>query len=173
MYKYNTRGAKGRGLKKTLLVLSLMAFLAVLYQASNVYFSKSVLEKFMTNTTQLDGAYVENSNLYFYRGCNVIKMGITDDQAYSIREAMTKSVLTRPLTHDLFVDVMEFYDIRILHAKLDSIEDGIYKARILFYDGSDMYEIDSRPSDMAALSLRYGNKISINNALLWNFTKIC
>ncbi len=173
MYKYSPRGTNGKSLKKTLLILSLMAFLAVLYQASNTYFSKSVLEKFIANTTQLDGAYVENSNLYFYRGCNGIKMGITDDQAYSIREAMTGKVLSRPLTHDLLVDIMEFYGIRILHAKLDSIEDGIYKARMLFYDGSDMYEIDSRPSDMAALSLRYGNKISINNALLWNFTKIC
>ncbi len=173
MYKYNPRGANGKSLKKTLLILSLIAFLAILYQASNTYFSKSVLEKFLSNTTQLDGAYVENSNLYFYRGCNGIIMGITNDQAYSIREAMTKGVLSRPLTHDLFVDVMKFYDIRILHSKLDSIEDGIYKARILFYDGSNMYEIDSRPSDMAALSLRYGNKISINNALLWNFTRIC
>lgn len=173
MYKYNPRRTNGKRLKEALLILSLVAFLAVLYQASNAYFSKSVLEKFLSNTTQLDGAYVENSNLYFYRGCDGIKMGITDDQAYSIREAMLKGVFTRPLTHDLFVDVMKFYDVRILHAKLDSIEDGIYKARMLFYDGSDMYETDSRPSDMAALSLRYGNKISINNALLWNFTKIC
>lgn len=121
----------------------------------------------------LDGAYVENSNLYFYQGCSGIKMGITEDQAYSIREAMIGTVLSRPLTHDLFEDVMEFYGIGILHAKLDSMDDGIYKAKILFYGNFNVYEIDSRPSDMAAMSLRYGNKISISNALLWNFTKIC
>ncbi len=173
VYKRKSGRANAGRIKNALVLVSLAILLAVLLQASSTYFANSELEAFVTNTTSLDGAYVENSNLYFYRGCSGIKMGITEDQAYSIREAMVGKVLSRPLTHDLFEDVMEFYGIGILHAKLDSMDGGIYKAKILFYGNFNVYEVDSRPSDMAAMSLRYGNKISINNALLWNFTNIC
>lgn len=140
------------------------------------YAANKVLLSFTEDTTELDVIdlkYEPGPVLYLAAGCNGIRMGITDDQAFSIRESLTKNMFSRPLTHDLAFEVMNSYRIKLLYAKIDSMENGIYTAKLLFSDGSNLNEADARPSDMAAFTLRYGNKFAVSDSLLSNMTYVC
>lgn len=156
-------------------------FVAVLFILSFVvlgraYAANKVLLGFTENTTELDVIdlkYEPDPVLYLASGCDGIRMGITNDQAFSIREALTKNMFSRPLTHDLTFEVMDSYKIKLLYAKIDSMENGIYTAKLLFSDGANLNEADARPSDMAAFTLRYGNRFAISDGLLSNMTYVC
>ncbi len=151
-------------------VVALAAFLAKSYT-----FNK-IVHEFANNTAELDGIdmkYEPNPTLYFSKGCNGIKMGITGDQAFSIEEGLTKERFARPLTHDLFFETMSAYKVNLVYAKIDSITEGVYTAKLLFSDGYSLREIDARPSDMAALTLRFKNKFGMNGDLISNMTNVC
>ncbi|MBI4167926.1 MAG: bifunctional nuclease family protein [Candidatus Aenigmarchaeota archaeon] len=140
------------------------------------YAAGKVLSGFTDNTVEMDKIdlkYEPNPTLYFSKACGGIKMGVTNDQAFSIREALTKEAFSRPLTHDLFVDVLNSYNAKLVYAKIDAIQNGVYTAKLLFSDGSTLHEADSRPSDMAALTLRYGNKFAISGDIISNMTDVC
>ncbi|MBI3413329.1 MAG: bifunctional nuclease family protein [Candidatus Aenigmarchaeota archaeon] len=155
--------------------LTLVLILIAVALARN-YASGRVLSGFTENTVELDNIdlkYDPNPTLYFSKDCSGIKMGVTNDQAFSIREALTRNMFTRPLTHDLMIDVLNSFRVKLVYAKIDDIKDGIYTAKLLFYDGATLHEADARPSDMASLTLRFGNSFSISNRLLSNMTNIC
>ncbi len=159
-----------------LAVLVILVFILVSTVIFKNYTANKALSGFTDNTVEMDKIdlkYEPNPVLYFSKACGGIKMGITNDQAFSIRETLTKEAFSRPLTHDLFVDVLNSYNVRMIYAKIDAIQDGIYTAKLLFYDGSTLHEADSRPSDMAALTLRYGNKFAISGDIISNMTDVC
>ncbi len=156
------------------LVIVVLVFSATIF--IRAYTANKVLSEFASDTSELDGIdvkYEPNPTLYLFKGCSGIRMGITNDQAFSIREVITRNMFDRPLTHDLAFEVLNSYRIRLVYAKIDDIKNGIYTAKLLFSDGTTLYEADSRPSDMAALTLRYGNKFGISDGIVSNMTKIC
>ncbi len=151
-------------------IVALAAFLAKSYTASKIVY------EFANNTVELDGIdmkYEPNPILYFSKGCDGIKMGITNDQAFSVEEGLTKERFARPLTHDLFFETLDAFRVNLVYAKIDSISDGVYTAKLLFSDGYNLQEIDARPSDMAALTLRFKNKFGISGDLVSNMTYVC
>lgn len=156
------------------LAIVVLAFSATIL--AKAYIMNKALSGFTNNTIELDGIdlkYEPNPTLYFFKGCNGIRMGVTNDQAFSIREAITKDMFNRPLTHDLVFEILNSYKIRLIYAKIDDIKDGIYTSKLLLSDGTTLHEADSRPSDMAAFTLRYGNKFAISNSLISNMTNVC
>ena len=75
-------------------------------------------------------------------------------EAISIRNALKGEVPPRPLTHDLFVEFMRSFDIELREMVIDSLEDGVYYARLIFIRDHHQLSMDCRPSGGIALSLR-------------------
>lgn len=62
----------------------------------------------------------------------------------------------RPLTHDLFKDVLEATGQRLTHVQITEVKDGVFYADLVFESGQ---EVSARPSDSIALALRTGTRI--------------
>ena len=87
-------------------------------------------------------------------------------EAVSINNAQNNVVPPRPLTHDLFLDLMERFSIDIHHLQIDSADEGVYYAQlVLAADGREEC-LDCRPSDGIAVALRAGAPIFVDEGLL-------
>lgn len=87
-------------------------------------------------------------------------------EAVSINSAMNHELLPRPFTHDLFIDLCEKCAITIRFLQIDSIEDGVYYAQLVFTTGGHDEYLDCRPSDGIALALRGNVPIFVEESVL-------
>ncbi|MSO25632.1 MAG: bifunctional nuclease family protein [Candidatus Nanopelagicaceae bacterium] len=69
----------------------------------------------------------------------------------------------RPLTHDLFKDVLSELGAKLKTVYLTELKDGVFYAQLNFEDGPT---ISARPSDAIALALRTGSPILASEQLL-------
>ncbi|HVA61862.1 MAG TPA: bifunctional nuclease family protein [Mycobacteriales bacterium] len=69
----------------------------------------------------------------------------------------------RPLTHDLFKDVLEALggDLRAVH--ITDLRDGVFFAELIFASGTT---VSARPSDAIALAIRTGTTIFAEDEVL-------
>src|SRR5271157_19117 len=56
-------------------------------------------------------------------------------EAISINSAQNKEVTPRPLTHDLFLDLMGKFSISVRQLEIDSVEEGVYYAHLVLSFG--------------------------------------
>lgn len=87
-------------------------------------------------------------------------------EAVSINSAMNHELLPRPFTHDLFIDLCEKCAITLRFLQIDSIEDGVYYAQLVFMTGGRDVYLDCRPSDGIALALRGNVPIFVEESVL-------
>jgi bifunctional DNase/RNase len=87
-------------------------------------------------------------------------------EAVSINSAKNREVLPRPFTHDLFIDIFLKFGITMRHLQIDSIEDGVYYAKLALVVDRHKEEIDCRPSDGIALALRGDIPIFVEEEVL-------
>jgi hypothetical protein len=87
-------------------------------------------------------------------------------EAISINSAQNKEVPPRPLTHDLFLDLMAKYAISVSSLSIDSIDDGVYYAHLVLSFGGHEESLDCRPSDGIAVALRANAPIFVDEELL-------
>jgi uncharacterized protein len=87
-------------------------------------------------------------------------------EAVSINSAKNREVLPRPFTHDLFIDIFMKFDIRIRHLQIDSIEEGVFYAKLALSTDHHEEQIDCRPSDGIALALRGDVPIFVEEEVL-------
>lgn len=83
-----------------------------------------------------------------------IVIGVSEAQSIAI--ALEKAVSPpRPLSHDLFKNVLESFSISLREVVIHKIQDGVFFAS-LYTEGNGKTEIiDSRPSDAVALAIRF------------------
>ena len=75
-------------------------------------------------------------------------------EAQSIALWLEKVQIPRPLTHDLFKNVLDCMECRLMRVVIkDVVESTFYAVLVLERDGIET-EIDARPSDAIALGLR-------------------
>jgi bifunctional DNase/RNase len=88
----------------------------------------------------------------------VIPIFVSADQAQSMQLALDGEPFERPLTHDLFVDMVAEFGAAIDRVRIDDLADGTFYAKIDTeqYHGGERKQavFDARPSDGIALSLR-------------------
>jgi len=72
-------------------------------------------------------------------------------------------VSLRPLTHDLFRDVLEVLNVQLRTVNITALRDGIFYADLVFSNGA---EVSARPSDSIALALRTGAQIFASEEIL-------
>ena len=87
-------------------------------------------------------------------------------EAVSINSAKNHEVLPRPFTHDLFLDLCAKFSITLRSLQIDSIEDGVYYAQLVFVDKRHEEYLDCRPSDGIALALRGDVPIFVEETVL-------
>jgi hypothetical protein len=87
-------------------------------------------------------------------------------EAISIHHALSGELSPRPMTHDLFISVLECLSVNITNVLIDDLEGGIYYARLTIKSESKQSEIDARPSDCLALALRSRAPIEVQEKVV-------
>jgi uncharacterized protein len=96
---------------------------------------------------------------------------IGNPEADAIVKAMRGSVPPRPLTHDLFREVIETMGGRLEHVvvtelRVDGEGNGTFYAELHLAIGEQHHVVSARPSDAIALAARTGSPIYATDALL-------
>ena len=76
-------------------------------------------------------------------------------EAQSIAIAIEKMKPTRPLTHDLFKNFADNFGIYLQEVIIHKFYEGVFYAKLLYVNESNIKEIDARTSDAVALAVRY------------------
>lgn len=76
-------------------------------------------------------------------------------EAQAIAVALEKMSPNRPLTHDLFRNTLEAFDIELKQVVINNLIDGIFYAQLICNKGGQTLEIDSRTSDAIAMAVRF------------------
>lgn len=84
-------------------------------------------------------------------------------EATAIAFAQQEVSPPRPLTHDLFKDVLMQLGAKLNNVYLTELKDGVFYAQLNFEEGP---AISARPSDAIALALRIGAPILASEDLL-------
>jgi bifunctional DNase/RNase len=84
---------------------------------------------------------------------------IGQDQAKSIIGALENYKPPRPLTHDLFVNFIETWDMVLERIVIHSLQDNTFYAVLVVRQGEMKKEIDARPSDAISIALRTDSPI--------------
>lgn len=84
---------------------------------------------------------------------------VGQDQAKSILGALENHKPPRPLTHDLFVNLLETWDMTLEKIIIHSLQDSTFYAVLIVRQGEIRKEIDARPSDAISIALRTDSPI--------------
>ena len=76
-------------------------------------------------------------------------------EAQAIAVAMERMSPNRPLTHDLFKNALEIFEVELKEVVINNLLDGIFYARLICMKNGKEFEIDSRTSDALAMAVRF------------------
>lgn len=76
-------------------------------------------------------------------------------EAQAIAVAMERMTPNRPLTHDLFKNTLETFNIELKEVVINNLLDGIFYARLICIKDGEIVEVDSRTSDALAMAVRF------------------
>lgn len=77
-------------------------------------------------------------------------------EAQAIAVALENMTPNRPLTHDLFKNTLDAYDINLKEVVINNLLDGIFYAQLICEQGGNIMQIDARTSDAISMAVRYG-----------------
>jgi bifunctional DNase/RNase len=99
-----------------------------------------------------------------------IPIFISADQAKSISHALEDRPFQRPLTHDLFVEMLTEFGGAIDRVRIDDLAENTFLAKIdaeRYTDGERREVVlDARPSDAIAIALRVDCPIRVSDEVL-------
>ena len=88
-------------------------------------------------------------------------------EATAIATEIEKIKVARPMTHDLLKSILSDLEVKIEKIVVTDLRENTYYAIIYLIDREGkIHEIDSRPSDAIALSLRVGCKLFIDEDVI-------
>lgn len=96
----------------------------------------------------------------------VLPIFIGASEAHSISAVLTSQTLPRPLSHDLFKNILTALDTTLTKIYITHLTDNTFYASIFLFTGGQEMVIDSRPSDALALSLRYKAPVFVHQDVL-------
>jgi bifunctional DNase/RNase len=86
-----------------------------------------------------------------------IIIGMFEAQAIAIE--MEKIIPNRPMTHDLFKSFAHEFKYKVEEIIISDLKEGVFFAKIICSGEYGQVEVDARPSDAIAISLRFDAKI--------------
>lgn len=87
-------------------------------------------------------------------------------EATAIVYALQGMSFERPLTHDLFKSFIEKNNCAVKRVEICDLKDNTFFAKIYFSAGEKEFEMDARPSDAIALSVRFDAPIFASDDVL-------
>lgn len=87
-------------------------------------------------------------------------------EAQAIAVELEKMKPSRPLTHDLFKNFAEHYNVFIKEVVIDKFMEGVFYAKLICLQGENESEIDARTSDAVALAIRFRCPIYTNENIM-------
>ena len=87
-------------------------------------------------------------------------------EALSINIAFNNETPPRPMTHDIFVSLLEHTCSKIEDILIDELSEGVYFARMCISMDEKHFELDARPSDCIAIALRCHAPIHIRDSVI-------
>ncbi len=87
-------------------------------------------------------------------------------EAQAIAVELEKMKPSRPLTHDLFKNFAEHYNIFLKEVVIDKFMEGVFFAKLICMQGEDISEIDARTSDAVALAIRFRCPIYTHESIM-------
>ncbi|NJD62076.1 MAG: bifunctional nuclease family protein [Deltaproteobacteria bacterium] len=97
---------------------------------------------------------------------NILPIWIGILEANAIAVGLEKVKLPRPMTHDLFKNVMEQLGVSLKKIEITDIKDNTYYAVLHLETGGKTLTIDSRPSDALAIAIRLGAPILVHESVI-------
>jgi uncharacterized protein len=94
-------------------------------------------------------------------GQRYLPIFIGPPEATAIVYALQGMETPRPMTHDLFKNVLDDMSIRLQQVVITELHDGTFYAEIELSGNGNAYRISSRPSDAIALAVRYEETVPI------------
>jgi hypothetical protein len=99
-------------------------------------------------------------------GNRFLPIWIGQPEAASILMKLQGQAAPRPLTHDLFTDMLGQLDAQVVRVCVTELRDNTFYATITIrQDGSEL-DIDSRPSDAIALAVRMDAPIFADDTVI-------
>ena len=88
------------------------------------------------------------------KGDRILPIWIGVMEAAAIAAVLEEVEPPRPMTHDLFASVLDELGANLLSVEIPRIEESTFYATLNLQVGDRLIEMDGRPSDAIALSLR-------------------
>lgn len=102
-------------------------------------------------------------------GRKMLPISVSPDQAESIYRGRAGVRPPRPLTHELFMSVLEAVGARIARVDITEIRENTFYADLSLETGGRIVRVDARPSDAIALALRAKAPIYAETGLMIPF----
>ncbi|MFB6094628.1 MAG: bifunctional nuclease family protein [Halanaeroarchaeum sp.] len=100
----------------------------------------------------------------------VLPVFVTDDQARSIQMALAAETFERPLTHDLFVELLTEFGGVVDAVRIDDLTDGTFYGKLTverYREGErSTLTFDVRPSDAIAIATRVDAPIHVAESVV-------
>lgn len=87
-------------------------------------------------------------------------------EATSIASAIKQVAMARPLTHDLFYELLLELGMTVQRIVITELKDSTYFAELILGQGDKVLVLDARPSDAIAMALRATAPIYVAQAVL-------
>lgn len=87
-------------------------------------------------------------------------------EATSIASAIKQVAMARPLTHDLFYDLLLELGITVQRVVITELKDSTYFSELVLGQGDKVLILNARPSDAIAMALRATAPIYVSQAVL-------
>ena len=97
---------------------------------------------------------------------NTLPIWIGVLEANSIAAGLERLQLPRPMTHDLFKNLLDQAGVKLLRVEVTDIRDNTYYAVLHIEVGGNPVAIDSRPSDAIAIAIRMEVPIMVRDAVI-------
>ncbi len=99
-------------------------------------------------------------------GENTIPIWIGLLEATSIASAMQNIKFDRPMTHDLFLNLINTLKLNINRIDICDLKDNTFFAEIHFQGEESSFKMDARPSDAIAIALRSKAPIFVEDVVI-------
>jgi bifunctional DNase/RNase len=87
-------------------------------------------------------------------------------EATSIASAIKQVTMARPLTHDLFFDLLLEVGVTVQRVVITELRESTYFSELVLGQGDRVMVLDSRPSDAIAMALRASAPIYVAQSVL-------
>lgn len=96
----------------------------------------------------------------------ILLIWIGEPEAWAIEFSLKNVPMPRPMTHDLFKNVLDTISAKVQSICINAVEESTFHAKVKLVSNGETYDIDSRPSDALALALRCDVPIFVEENVL-------